>query len=129
MLHPSAYIAYAAWLAPFLLPFVFATAWRERVRRKAAFITVGVLCGFGVILLSAIPLGLLLGWLNGLLGLTLRGPVYGGVPALIWFNGISMLAFNITTSALALSALARLLAGKAGASASSIRTGASRGEA
>ena len=111
MLHPSAYLAYAAWLLPLALPFLFAFLWRRRLQRKVAFVFIGALCAFGVVFVSMFFLGFLLGWLNNLLSMSLRGPTYGGVPALVWFNGIFMLAFNLAVSVIALVALSRLFAG------------------
>lgn len=108
MLHPSSYLAYAAWITPIVLPFFLAYAWRARIRRMGAFVLVGALTGLGITFISLIAISFVLSWLNNLLGLSLRGELYGGVPALIWFNAVVMLATSLVLSFLAMSTLARM---------------------
>jgi hypothetical protein len=73
-----------------------------------AFVLVGALAGLGVTFISLIPISFVLSWLNNFLGLSLRGELYGGVPALVWFNGSVMLATSLNLSFLAMSTLARM---------------------
>lgn len=113
-MHPSTYLAYAAWLSPILVPFLLAYLWRKRLQRRGAFVLVGTLCALGVVFVSMFLLGFLLARLNSLFGLSLRGAVYGGVPALIWFNGIFMLVFNLVVVLLSLTVLARVFSDSAG---------------
>lgn len=108
MLHPSSYLAYAAWITPIVLPFFLAYVWRARIRRMGAFVLVGALTGLGVTFISLIPISFVLSWLNNLLGLSLRGELYGGVPALVWFNGLVTLTISLILSFLAMHTLARI---------------------
>lgn len=105
MTHPSTYLAYAAWLAPVLWPLVLVVAWRERLPRKVPFIVVGILAGIGVVVLSMIPLGILLGWLNRAFGLDLRDQR----EIRVWFNGTLVFLFNLGVGYLAMVVLARWL--------------------
>lgn len=101
-MHPSAYLSYAAWLAPVLMPVVLALVWRDRLSRKIPFVVIGVLVGFGVVFLSVLPFGMLLGWLNRLIQIEQW-------EARSWFNGVLLLAFNIAVSYVAMTFLARFL--------------------
>jgi hypothetical protein len=107
MLHPASYLAYGAWLAPIVLPFVLAYVWRSRIERRGAFLLVGALVGLGVTFVSLLPIAFVLVWLDKFLDLSIRGESYGGVPALVWVNGVVMLATSLVLSFVAMSVLAR----------------------
>jgi hypothetical protein len=81
------------------------------------FVVVGVLTGFGVVVLSIIPFGMLLGWMNHALGLDARDQW----EARVWFNSILTLVFNLAVAYIAMVLLGDALGKR------SARRGASAG--
>lgn len=90
----TTYLAYVAWVAPFLVPITLAISWRDRWSRKISIGVVGTLIGFGIIFVSSFPLAFLLGWLNRVLGLDAREQ--WEIRAL--FNAVFMLSLNISAT-------------------------------
>lgn len=88
------YLVYVAWLAPFLVPITLAISWRDRWSRKISVVVVGTLIGFGIIFVSSVPLGFLLGWLNRVFGLDAREQWESRA----WFNAVFMLSLNISAT-------------------------------
>jgi hypothetical protein len=113
-MHAQSYLAYAAWLAPLLMPAILAIVWRAQLSHKLSFVVLGVLTGLGVLTLSMLPLSLLLVWMNKALGVDARDQWENRV----WLNSILTMAFNVAVTYIAMIFLANAL-GKRGGKGSS----------